>query len=51
VLLREHFRCVPKIIAYCNELVYRGKLFPTRLDEEAPWIAPMFLCLCPWRRC
>jgi hypothetical protein len=41
VLLREHFRCVPKIIAYCNELVYRGKLLPIRLDEEAPWIAPM----------
>jgi superfamily I DNA and/or RNA helicase len=41
VLLREHFRCVPKIIAYCNELVYRGKLLPTRSDEEEPWIAPM----------
>jgi hypothetical protein len=41
VLLREHFRCAPKIIAYCNELVYSGKLLPTRSDEKAPWIAPM----------
>jgi AAA domain len=41
VMLREHFRCVPKIIDYCNELVYRGKLLPTRSDEEEPWIAPM----------
>ncbi|MBV9105553.1 MAG: hypothetical protein JO313_05965 [Verrucomicrobia bacterium] len=41
VLLRDHFRCAPKIIAYCNELVYRGKLRPIRQDENAPWIAPM----------
>lgn len=41
VLLRHHFRCVPKIIRYCNDLVYNGQLIPDRPDEEAPWIAPM----------
>jgi len=30
VLLREHFRCVPEIIEYCNELAYQGQLIPSR---------------------
>ncbi|MGG4553885.1 AAA domain-containing protein [Paenibacillus humicus] len=29
-LLTEHRRCVPEIIAYCNELAYYGKLEPKR---------------------
>lgn len=41
VLLRRHFRCVPKIIAYCNDLVYDGKLVPAKPEENTPWIAPM----------
>jgi AAA domain/PLD-like domain len=41
VLLCRHFRCVPKIIAYCNDLVYKGELIPDKPDEEAPWIAPV----------
>lgn len=28
--LREHWRCVPEIIRYCNELIYRGRLKPKR---------------------
>lgn len=28
--LTEHRRCVPEIIAYCNELAYHGKLEPKR---------------------
>lgn len=28
MLLTEHWRCVPKIIGYCNELVYDNKLTP-----------------------
>ena len=30
VLLREHFRCVPEIIEYCNKLAYKGQLIPKR---------------------
>lgn len=30
LLLREHRRCYDEIIAYCNELVYRGNLVPMR---------------------
>ncbi|MCB1033449.1 MAG: AAA family ATPase, partial [Acidobacteria bacterium] len=30
LLLKEHRRCVPEIIAYCNTLVYGGQLEPHR---------------------
>ena len=30
-LLREHWRCVPEIASYCNELAYNGYLEPKRL--------------------
>ncbi|EKS52630.1 AAA domain-containing protein [Lacticaseibacillus rhamnosus] len=30
LLLREHFRCLPKIAAYFNTLAYQGKLIPKR---------------------
>lgn len=30
LLLREHRRCYDEIIAYCNELVYKGNLCPMR---------------------
>lgn len=30
MLLREHRRCLPEIIGYCNELQYAGKLLPLR---------------------
>lgn len=30
LLLTEHRRCVPELIAYCNELVYGGRLNPKR---------------------
>lgn len=30
LLLREHFRCHPEIIGYCNELLYEGLLEPRR---------------------
>lgn len=32
LLLREHFRCLPKITAYFNHLAYQGKLIPKRHD-------------------
>lgn len=30
LMLREHFRCVPEIIGYCNDLAYEGRLIPLR---------------------
>lgn len=40
VLLRHHFRCVPKIISYCNDLIYKKLIF-AKPAEKSPWIAPM----------
>jgi len=34
LFLSEHRRSVPKIIAYCNELVYRNRLVPKRQAPE-----------------
>jgi hypothetical protein len=41
IMLRHHFRCVPRVIAYCNELVYRNQLVPLRPPAEAPSVPPM----------
>jgi AAA domain/PLD-like domain len=41
IMLRHHFRCVPRVIAYCNELVYRGQLVPVRGPVESPSVPPM----------
>jgi len=30
IMLREHFRCMPEIIGFSNELCYRGALVPLR---------------------
>ena len=30
IMLREHFRCMPEIIGFSNELSYRGELVPLR---------------------
>ena len=37
MFLAEHYRCDPKIIAYCNELAYRGRLKPKRGVTKHPW--------------
>ena len=34
LMLTEHRRCVPEIIAYCNDLVYKGKLEPCRKESD-----------------
>lgn len=34
MLLTEHYRCAPPIIAYCNELCYGGRLVPVRPEDE-----------------
>lgn len=43
LMLREHFRCVPEIIGFCNQLSYGGKIMPLRdasLSELRPAIVP-----------
>ena len=44
-MLREHFRCVPDIIGYCNELSYDGKIRPLR-DSSTTNLRP---ALVPYR--
>lgn len=36
LFLNEHWRCRPQVIAYCNELAYRGALKPMRPDARYP---------------
>lgn len=36
LFLEEHWRCRASVIAYCNELAYRGALKPMRPDDEHP---------------
>ncbi|MGA3039082.1 MAG: DEAD/DEAH box helicase [Vulcanimicrobiaceae bacterium] len=38
--LRTHYRCVPEIIGYCDELIYRG-LIATRTSLESPLFPAM----------
>ena len=33
-LLREHYRCHPKIIDFCNKLFYGGELLPMTVDQN-----------------
>lgn len=33
LFLSEHFRCHPSIISYCNDLLYKGMLIPSRPVE------------------
>lgn len=37
LMLREHFRCVPDIIGYCNMLSYQGKIKPLREAGSSPF--------------
>ncbi len=40
VMLREHFRCVPPIIAYSNRVFYRGGIRPLRIPRASERIEP-----------
>ena len=40
VMLREHFRCVPPIIAYSNRVFYRGGIRPLRIPKASERIEP-----------
>ena len=40
VMLREHFRCVPPIIAYSNRTFYKGGIHPLRIPKASERIDP-----------
>jgi very-short-patch-repair endonuclease len=40
VMLREHFRCVPSIIAYSNRTFYKGGIQPLRIPKASERIDP-----------
>jgi very-short-patch-repair endonuclease len=40
VMLREHFRCVPPIIAYSNRIFYKGQIHPLRIPRATERIEP-----------
>ena len=40
--LTEHRRCQPKIISYCNELIYQNLLVPKREEESFSHNLPQF---------
>ena len=40
VMLREHFRCVPPIIAYSNRVFYKGGIRPLRIPKPSERIDP-----------
>ncbi|MBL8492970.1 MAG: very short patch repair endonuclease [Rhodocyclaceae bacterium] len=40
VMLREHFRCVPPIIAYSNRTFYKGQVQPLRIPKATERIDP-----------
>ena len=42
VLLREHYRCHPKIINFCNQKFYGGKLIVMTEDHEEPDVLTMY---------
>ncbi len=49
VLLREHCRCHPKIINFCNQKFYGGKLAVMTEDHEEPNVLTMYRP--PWKPC
>ncbi|HLH14148.1 MAG TPA: ATP-binding protein, partial [Solirubrobacteraceae bacterium] len=40
IMLREHFRCVPAIIAYSNQLFYSGAIAPLRIPKASERLDP-----------
>ncbi len=43
IMLQEHFRCVPEIIQFSNDLAYDGKIIPLRSPHPAERIDPPVL--------
>lgn len=45
LMLREHFRCVPEIIHFSNDLSYGGQIIPLRLPLEEEKIEPPVMAI------
>lgn len=45
LMLREHFRCVPEIIQFSNDLSYSGQMIPMRLPLESEKIDPPVMAI------
>ncbi|EGL83897.1 hypothetical protein CathTA2_0543 [Caldalkalibacillus thermarum TA2.A1] len=45
ILLKEHFRCVPEIIQFSNDLMYGGKMDPLRIPHPEEMIEPPVLAV------
>ncbi|WP_298844351.1 AAA domain-containing protein [Clostridium sp.] len=43
LLLKEHFRCVPEIIGFSNELCYSNEIIPLRRIEEKEKVGPFIV--------
>ena len=45
IMLREHFRCVPPIIAYSNRTFYKNQILPLRIPTASERIDPPLIDL------
>lgn len=43
IMLKEHFRCVPEIIQFSNDLSYNGEIIPLRLPTDDEKVDPPVL--------
>ncbi|MBU3111623.1 AAA domain-containing protein [Clostridium lacusfryxellense] len=43
LLLKEHFRCVPEIIGFSNELCYSNEIIPLRRIDETEKVGPFIV--------
>ncbi len=43
LLLKEHFRCVPEIIGFSNELCYSNEIIPLRRIEDKEKVGPFIV--------
>lgn len=41
VMLREHFRCLPEIVSFSNDLAYHGRILPLREKHPDPAWEPI----------
>lgn len=41
IMLKEHFRCLPEIIEFSNQLAYNGEILPLREDSSDPGWSPV----------
>jgi KaiC/GvpD/RAD55 family RecA-like ATPase len=44
-LLREHYRCHPSIIGFCNQMFYEGKLIVMTMDDDRSPAEVLFIAI------